>query len=421
MSNKEAFYFYGLTLRLKHSLSEPMKKALLAFDKFKDALDALGACETVSAVIREHSPDTEIRRMPLSDGGEGFAQILTAAAGGELKELKVAGPRLKPVQAQYGWVQIEKLPSQVADILQIPAQGRLAVIEMAQAAGIESLHASERDPWHTSSFGVGEMMADAVASGADAILLGIGGSATIDLGVGALEALGLQFYDRDLQPVRQMTPARWKLAATVGSTLKLAGKMPPVRIACDVRNPLVGDKGATRVFGPQKGLKARDIPRMERWVDKMARRLLGCFGTDWDSYETELNRPGSGAAGGIAFGLRTALADVELVAGFELFSLWCRLPENLDWADTIFTGEGGLDAGTLNGKGPGSLIQRARPDQQVIFMAGRIDAEVQSRLSNEYPWVSCNALSPAHWPLEKALRETRNQLASRARDYILHS
>lgn len=395
-----------------------MEKALLAFDKFKDALDATTACETAAKVILEQKPDTEVRHMPLSDGGEGFARILTEAVKGQLKNLEVSGPRLTPVNAHYGWVDIEQLPSGVADFLRIPQSGKLAIIEMAQAAGFERLQAAERNPWKTTTIGVGELMADAIKEGSDAILLGVGGSATNDLGVGALEALGLQFYDRELQPVRQMTPERWKLAATVGGTLKLSGKIPPVRIACDVRNPLIGAEGATRVFGPQKGLSAEDLPTMERWVEKMARRLLGCFAVDWDQYEAELNRPGSGAAGGIAFGLRTALADVELVSGFDLFSRWCRLQENLDWADTIFTGEGAVDAGTLSGKGPGSLIQCSRPEQRIVFLAGRIDAEVQSLLSNDYPWVSCRALSPEDWPLDRALRETRGQLAKRIREII---
>lgn len=395
-----------------------MKKALLAFDKFKDALDAVAACETAAELIRSLSPATEIEQVPLTDGGEGFARILTRAANGELNFLKVTGPLFEPVEAHYGLVETSNLPKTVTDLLQVPAKGRLAVIEMAQAAGLEDVPAEKRNPWHTSSFGVGELMRAAVEKGADAILLGVGGSATNDLGIGALEALGLQFYQPDLQPLGRMTPARWKYAATVGSTLKLAGKMPPVRIACDVRNPLLGPEGATRTFGPQKGLKEQDLAAMERWVEKMARRLLGCFGTPWENYESALSFPGSGAAGGIAFGLRTALADVQLVAGFELFSEWCSLQDKIEWADTVFTGEGRADSATLNGKGPGSLIQASREGQRLFFLAGRIDDEVQSQLSKAYPWVSCQPLSGEDWPLETALRETRSQLALQIRKKI---
>lgn len=397
-----------------------MRKALLAFDKFKDALDAVTACETAAEAIASLSPETEVKQVPLSDGGEGFARILTSAVAGDLKTCRVSGPLFQPVDAHYGMVDIAKLPASVPDLLAIPRQGRLAVIEMAQAAGLEQLPADQRNPWHTSTQGVGELMLESIVDGADAILLGIGGSATNDLGVGALQALGLMFYDRELQPLEKMTPARWKLAATIGGTLKLAGKTPPVRIACDVSNPLLGEKGATRTFGPQKGLPQGEVETMERWVNKMARRLLGCFNTPWEAHDSALNHPGSGAAGGIAFGLRTALADVRLVSGFELFCEWCAVHSKLDWADTIFTGEGRADKGTLSGKGPGSLIQKSRKNQTVVFLAGRIDPEVQSQLSVAYPWVSCVELGSREWPLEKALRETRSQLAQKVREHILH-
>lgn len=391
---------------------------LLAFDKFKDALDALTACGIAESVIQHEHPDFKVSKVPLSDGGEGFARIFTSAVDGQLLRRRVFGPRFSSVQAVFGLVDIEKIPASARDALSIPTSGKLAIIELAQASGLELLNPIERNPWQTSTFGVGQMIMEAIHAEADAILLGIGGSATNDCGVGALEALGMICYDHDHQPIQRITPSKWKKVASLGSTLRISKRIPPIRIACDVRNPLLGDQGATAQFGPQKGLKPEDFPGFERQMKKMAKRLLGCFGHPWDSFDQLLEQPGTGAAGGIAFGLKTALPDVELVAGFSLFKKWFDLDERIREADWIFSGEGAIDAGTLQGKGPGSLVQLAGPDKPMAIFAGKIDETTRNQLLSKFPKLIFHPLSPAKWPLEKALEETANQLELKVREQL---
>jgi glycerate kinase len=391
---------------------------LLAFDKFKDAIDALGACGIAESVIRIEHPDFQVNKVPLSDGGEGFARILTSAVDGQLINLRVFGPRFSSAQAVFGMVDIEKIPKAACETLSIPTSGKLAVIELAQASGLELLDPIERNPWQTSTFGVGQIIMEAIHAGADAILLGIGGSATNDCGVGAMEALGMICYDHDHQPIQRITPSLWKKVASLGSTLRISKRIPPIRIACDVRNPLLGENGATAQFGPQKGLNPEDLPQLERQMDKMARRLLGCFGHPWDTFDQRLQEPGTGAAGGIAFGLKTALPDVELVQGFALFRKWFNLDERIRDADWIFSGEGSIDEGTLQGKGPGSLIQLAGPEKQFALFAGKIDQSTSQQLLKDFPKLTFHQLSPTEWPLEKALEETATQLELMIREQL---
>lgn len=384
---------------------------LIAFDKFKDAIPAEEACNLAEEAIRRTGGPASFRRIPLSDGGEGFTRIFTGAVAGEFVECRVSGPRSAPVDATYGVIDLVKLSDQARTLLSLPASGRLAVIEMAQAAGLEQLSKLERNPWETSTHGVGEMILDAVErQSVDAILLGIGGSATNDGGTGALQALGMILYGHDHQPLEKVTPSSWSKVASLGGTLRVSGRIPPVRIACDVRNPLLGDQGATRAFGPQKGLAEEQIPLFERQMEKMARRLLGCFGHSWDSFDDRLAEPGSGAAGGIGFGLRTALPDVLLIPGFELFNAWFGLRESIAWADWIISGEGAVDNGTLQGKGPGRLIGEVGGSKPFTLLAGSIDADTERALRERYPRLTCIRLSPPEWPLEKALAATGCQL-----------
>lgn len=391
---------------------------LLAFDKFKDALDALSACEIAESVIRDEHPNFSVKKVPLSDGGEGFARILSSAVSGQLINLRVFGPRFSTVQAVMAMVDIKNISIAAREVLSIPSSGKLAVIELAQASGLERLDPIERNPSQTSTFGVGQMIMEAIHAGSDAILLGIGGSATNDCGTGALEALGMIFYDHQLQPIQRITPSQWKKVTSLGSTLRISQRIPPIRIACDVQNPLLGENGATAQFGPQKGLIQEDYPQFERQMDKMARRLLGCFGYPWDSFDQRLQEPGTGAAGGIAFGLKTALPDVELVQGFDLFKKWFDLDQCIQEADWIFSGEGTIDAGTLQGKGPGSLIKLAGPQKKFSLFAGKIDDTTSDQLLKDFPKLNFHALSPPEWPLEKALEESESQLQKKVREQL---
>lgn len=382
---------------------------LIAFDKFKGALDARSACEIARETLARKYPAASIETAPLTDGGEGFASILAGVLGGELHTVAVPGPLFEPVDAHFALVDGQALPKAAWPRLNLPphlADGKIGIVEMASASGFECLSESERNPWQTTTFGTGLLMKEAVRAGARAIILGIGGSATNDCGAGALEALGVCYYDRELQPVTKVVPDTFRRINTLGSTSHLLDKFPPVRIACDVTNPLLGENGATRVFGPQKGLRPEDADRMERAVQKMGRRILGLFGrnpVDWDKLMAE---PGSGAAGGIGFALRHALPDSEFVEGFPLVADLLDLPERVRQSRLILSGEGRLDDSSLAGKGPVALLRLAEPTHRVILLVGSGNPATIKQLASAHPNLETHVISDPDWPLEKALSET---------------
>lgn len=383
-------------------------RVLIAFDKFKDALTAREACQIAADAIQKLHPEAIIEQSPLTDGGEGFVEILTQLGGGIIEELSVAGPRFGQTDVKMGWVDLADLPSAVIAQLDVPAKGRLAIIEMAQASGFECLSPAQRDPWQTSTYGTGELIGHAIEMQAEAILLGIGGSATNDLGIGALEALGLTAYEADLQPLSQLTPAKWPRIASLGGLVNAEGHFPPIRIACDVDNPLLGDSGATKMFGPQKGLKPEDSARFERGMRKQALRLLGLFRHPPETFQDRLAEPGSGAAGGIGFGLRTSLPDVRFVAGFPLVESWLQLASKIESADLVITGEGAFDASSLRGKGPGTVVTMARKaHRRVQLFAGVVGEDVFAHLPQG---AGAIAISPPELPRTQALEEARDRL-----------
>jgi glycerate kinase len=386
---------------------------LIAFDKFKGAATAEKACFLAGEAIATADPSATVERVPLTDGGEGFATILANALEGELREIEVTGPRFRPVKGKLALVGAGRIPEPAWARLRLPEavrNGTIGVVEMASASGYECIGEDERDPWETTSYGTGQLIRAAVEAGASAILLGIGGSATNDCGAGALEALGVSYYDRDLQAVTGVTPSRFKLINTAGSTSHLVDSFPPLRIACDVDNPLVGPNGATRVFGPQKGLKPDQSEQMERAIHKLGGRILGLFGkipSEWDSLMME---PGSGAAGGIGFALRHALPEASFVDGFPLVAELLALKDKLAAADRVLTGEGRLDKTSLSGKGPVSLLKMAPEGKAVLMFCGRIDPSVAESLQECYPALELIAVSDPSWPLEKALAQTAMSL-----------
>jgi glycerate kinase len=396
---------------------------LIAFDKFKGALDASSACELSREVLHGKFESATISATPLTDGGEGFASILASALGGELRTVTVPGPLFEPVDAKFALIDGSKLPQSAWDRLNLPkayAGAKIGIVEMASASGYECLSDEQRNPWHTTTFGTGLLMKEAIKAGAEVLILGIGGSATNDCGAGALEALGVCYYDRELQPVTKVVPESFRLINTVGSTSHLLDQFPPVRIACDVTNPLLGENGATRIFGPQKGLPEEDTDRMERTMRKMGNRILGLFGkspVEWDQLMAE---PGSGAAGGIGFALRHALPDSEFVEGFPLVADLLDLPSKVKAADLIISGEGRLDDSSLSGKGPIALLRLAGPAQKVGLLVGSADSKTVEQLTSAHPNLEIITLSDPDWPLQKALQETSASLR-RALEKILPS
>ena len=381
-------------------------RVLVAFDKFKDALSATQACEAAAAALRAKHPGWTLDLCPLTDGGEGFAETLTLAAQGRLELTGVTGPRGLRLPAPIGYVDPARIPTPALSCLPIEnresrIENPLAVIGLASASGIELLARDQRDPWQTTSFGTGELLARAAAKKAGVILLGVGGSATNDLGLGALAALGFKFFAANGTPVAVPTPDTWARIARIEPA---ALNLPPLFIACDVTNPLLGPRGATATFGPQKGLTPADVPRLEAQMARMATLLCAACGQPLSLADT----PGTGATGGFPFGLMVA-ADARLVPGFDLVSAWLDLPARLAAADLVLTGEGRFDATSLGGKGPGSLVREARRlGKPVHVFAGSLGVPALSGVEG-------HAITPAGLPLAEALPRTAELLDTAVR------
>lgn len=382
-------------------------RILLAFDKFKDALTAPAACAAAAAALREAHPEWALDSCPLTDGGEGFCEILTHAVGGEIETHVVTGPRGAPTRAQLGFAPIKNLPAPARALLGLgddTGDHRIAIVEMAAASGLALLPSGQRDPWRTTSLGTGELLRLAARPGVALILLGVGGSATSDLGLGALSALGLECRTGAGELVSPPIPARWP--EIVRFTGQVADGLPPIRIACDVANPLLGPTGAAAVYGPQKGLRAADLPRLDHEAARLA--LLLCHhGGQSDAL---MDLPGTGAAGGISFGLM-ATAGAQLLPGFDLVTAWLGLEARLATADLVLTGEGRFDQSSLSGKGPGAVALRARAlAKPAHVFAGAVTAPPSADAG-----LALHAITPAGMPLAEALRDAGRLLTSAVR------
>ncbi len=356
-------------------------------------MEAHEAGQIVESALSKTHPNWIIDTVALADGGEGFCEILTNSLKGALENHTVPGSILNPIEANLGWVAGEQLSQETRTDWKLNDQSKVAIIEMAQATGLQELPIDKRDCWKTSSFGTGQLIKLAVEAGAETILLGVGGSSTNDLGLGVLESLGLEFYDLNGERLISARPELWHKIDHLGGSLPK--NLPPFKIACDVENPVFGPNGAAAIFGPQKGLKQEDHSRIEAEGQRIARLLCDYLDKPWSLTEV----PGSGAAGGITFGLSTA-CEVELLPGFDLVAQWLNLPDKISACDWLITGEGKFDASSLQGKGPGTLAQTALTEgKRVTIMAGRIEVD-KSFFSNPIDLIE---ISPRKLPLEEAL------------------
>jgi glycerate kinase len=393
-------------------------RALIAFDKFKDALSARQACDAAARALRRAHPDWLLDLCPLADGGDGFLDVLTLAAGGRKIEFPVMGPRGGTIQAPVGMVPVGNIPSGALSLLGLEpkldpaAKSTIAVVEMAAASGLALLPPELRDPWQASSYGTGQLIRAAAEMGASAVLLGVGGSATNDLGFGALSALGLEFRTADGRKLKPPLPFQWAELERIEG--ELFASIPQIRIACDVSNPLLGPNGAAAVYGPQKGLAAADFNRMESATARAAARLCRMeanprFISDASDWTKEgPATPGAGAAGGTAFGLMVA-AGARLVPGFAIVSAWLDFERRLAAADLVITGEGRFDESSSQGKGPGAVVGLARRmGKPVHVFAGRI-----SGAAEDGPGL--HSISPPDMPLSEALPRTAANLAASIR------
>ncbi len=375
---------------------------LVAFDKFKDCMTAQEACQIAQEVILKLHPNWTVSIAPITDGGEGFCEILTRSAFGKMERVPVLGPQLDPQTARIGYVEIGTLGKSTRDILKLPTEGKLAVIEMAQASGLQSIPVGKRDPWIASSYGTGQLIAEAADAGAMEILLGIGGSATNDLGMGALEAIGLELMDTKMGLIDHATPRDWSRVGRIAGDIW--PHIPRINIACDVETTLLGPNGATAVYGPQKGLKMDDYPQLEKAVGTMAKQLCDHF----DKPRSTMAQPGTGAAGGIGFGLMTA-CDARMVNGFSLVQSWLQLKEKIADADLVITGEGKFDRSSLQGKGPGSILREAaRQHKHAKVFAGL----VESKLALPHK-TTAEVMAPPGYTKERSIADGKKLLAKK--------
>lgn len=365
---------------------------LLAFDKFKDSMSAVRACDAAAnGAQRALKGNVIFTQAPLTDGGEGFCRILTEAASGHIEYYPVTGPLGDEIDAPLGWIESEKVPMRAKEMLGL-LEGNIAVIEMASFAGLELIPMAQRHPALCSTRGLGELIRSAVAREASGILLGIGGSATCDLGLGALEALGIQFPNTSA-----ILPSKWDKTSAIAGQLDC--EVPPIYIACDVDNPLLGLRGAATVYGPQKGLAENEIEAFEAQAAKMADLLCQHFDQPTDLKDL----PGSGAAGGIGFGLKVA-CGAEFVPGFELVAAWLDISGKVEQADLVLTGEGKFDESSLAGKGPYSLLAAAHAaDKPAILIAGCVETSAVTTARERFPGTGFYAITAEDMDLEEAL------------------
>jgi len=329
-------------------------RVLLAPDSFKGALGAAQACVAMAEGIRRVAPDTEIRAIPLADGGEGTTEALVAATGGWIQTVGVTGPlpqERRQVEAQLGWL----------------GEGR-AVLEMASASGLPLVSPGRRNPLRTTSFGTGELIAAALDAGAQHLILGLGGSATNDLGAGMAQALGVRFLRADGQPI--LEPLSGGLLQEVAA-VDLSGLHPALatcrlEVACDVDNPLLGLHGATAVYGPQKGATPAIAAELEAGLSHLIALLETATGRQ------VRDRPGAGAAGGMG-AMLLALTSGEFRRGIALVLEASGFVAALDGADLVLTGEGRVDAQTAHGKTiHGVARAAAAAGVPVVVIAGEI-------------------------------------------------
>ena len=323
--------------------------------------------------------------MPVADGGEGTMEAIHAARGGEWIGLAAHDPLGRKIAARYLWL----------------ADDSSAVIGMSEASGARHVKQSERNPLRASTFGTGELILDAITRGAKRILVGLGGSATNDGGLGMAAALGYRFLTSDGEPL-EAVPA--SLLALTSIRAGEVPAMPEITAACDVRNPLLGPNGATRVYGPQKGVDEKSAAFLEQALEKLADVAAQDLGCDFR------NEPGAGAAGGLGFGLLT-FCHAQIRSGFDVVAGYMGLESAIAGVDLVITAEGGLDAQTLEGKAPFGVAKLARKHgKRVVIFAGNISSDVD--------WGGIfDAVLPVsgrQLPLEESMRDAANLLEQSA-------
>ncbi|WP_311065391.1 glycerate kinase [Halomonas sp. DWK9] len=364
-------------------------KVLLCPDSFKDSLSAEQAAQAMARGIHRAAPNAITHLCPLADGGEGSLEALIAATHAERRTLTVQDALGRPRQAAWGWL----------------SEQRTAFIELAEASGLQHLQRQERNALHTTTYGVGELFLAALDAGATHALLLLGGSATNDAGAGMLQALGASLLDAQGQPLPPGGAALQQLATLDLSTLDPRLAELRVEAAVDVDNPLLGARGASAVFGPQKGATDDDVATLDRAIGHFADLTASALGRD------DRTLPGAGAAGGMGFAAHCFL-NATLTPGIEMIMQQANVAHLLSDADLVVTGEGRLDGQSLSGKTPIGVARAAKcHNKPVIVLAGSLGDGWQA--CTEEGVTAAFALADGLMTLEQALPRTAELLADR--------
>lgn len=328
-------------------------KIVIAMDSFKGSLNSVEAGNAVRNGIRK-AKQAAIIVSPISDGGEGTVEALIYGLGGQKVSVTVAGPLGHDVVATYG----------------IIPDRNLAVMEMAQAAGITLV--DELDPWGATTYGVGQMILDAIEKGCREFVIGIGGSATSEAGIGMLTALGYEFYDFEGKQLLPVLESLEKIARIDDENVNPILKESNFKIVCDVTNPLCGKEGAAYIFGPQKGIKDNELEKADRALANFAQVVTEYFEID------NSRCPGAGAAGGLGFAFLSFFKNSSLQSGIDIMVNLTGLDGLMEGADIVVTGEGKMDGQTAMGKVPVGVAKIAKKyDCKVIAIAGCITEDAR--------------------------------------------
>ena len=371
-------------------------KIVLAPDKFKASLTGADFCRIVSGVLKGVKPDLEVTEIPLADGGDGTAEVLEARLGAERIEVNVSDPLFRPIQADYLF----------------ETRTKLAFIEMAKASGFALLNPSERNPMNTSSYGTGELIRDALQKGAKRIVLGIGGSATNDAGIGLAAALGYRFVDAQgvaLSPVGKNLPHIHQIIRPENDLLDGV----QIELACDVSNPFYGKEGAAYVYGPQKGASEQEVEYLDQGLQHLADLIKSDFGLDVQTV------PGAGAAGGIG-GSAVAFLGAKHRAGIELVKDLLDFDTQIKGADWIISGEGALDEQSFYGKTiKGVCDSAAALSIPVAVFCGHLDLTRQKQ--KEVGIAYATSINKPGQSLEEAIASTSKNLKDAVEQFAKES
>ena len=323
-------------------------KAVIAIDSFKGSVDTFEASEAIANGIKKVYKNAQITTLPLADGGEGTVSAIVSARGGRMCQARVSDPLGNKIDASYGMVD------------------KTAIIEMSSASGLPLVPVERRNPLFTTTYGTGELIRDAIEKGCRNFIIGIGGSATNDGGVGMLMALGFEFLDENGSDVPLGARGLEKIAKINTHSALSVLKECKFEVACDVKNILCGENGCSAVYGPQKGATPEMVKDMDKWLASYAELSKSVLGKDFSSIE------GTGAAGGLGFAF-VAYLGATLRSGIDIVTEAIGLDECVKSADIVITGEGRMDSQTAMGKAPVGVARIAKKyNKKVIAIAGSI-------------------------------------------------